>query len=652
MKTKLFVILAALALVGAAAWAGTGATDADAVDDTTMMGESKYNESPMLAALVASGDLPPVDERLPVEPLVKIAPEIGKYGGTARSQAMNSFHDGDLYGWPQSAYTLEVTPDFQVGPGIAKGHELSADQKTFTLFLREGMKWSDGEPFTADAYIFRYQDLGMHPDMPWGYRNEPIVSMVAVDDYTLRINYSSPFPKASINMANEDGADWSRIRPKHYLQNWHIDYNPDAQDLAEEEGFDSWGQALASHANWNPVQDPDVPTLRPFVLRQESANTRLYERNPFWYGVDTEGNQLPYIDKVQATLVDPETYKLNVIDGEFTLAKSTSFADFTLFKQNEASGDYNVLTLSGTVGGQHTYHINQNHEEPFLAEVLRDLRFRQALSLAIDRDEMNETLYNGMGVPRAMTINSDVSFYRSEWGEDHPYARYAPDEANRLLDQMGLTEKDRDGFRLLPNGQPINLSIVFYEGWLAVDGWELTKEYWEDVGLKTTLRAVEPGFYWGFTCSPEFVIASRRGTNSTELSSDRGRGGIAYPLQCPSWAPTWREYLDAMYNIDVGAKTLADYEGGTMPGEEPPAPMMELWDNIMKAANSEFGSNDYKAAYQGVFDVFAEQLYVIGTVGMVPDIVVVKNNIGNATAEWISSLGGKWSQYDPTLYFK
>lgn len=650
MLLALCTTLTVALLFGMNLWAAPSGESAS--QGTAAMSTGEFNESPMLSALVGRGELPPVDERLPLEPLVKIAPEIGNYGGTAQSLSVNSFHDGDLYGWAQSAYTLEVTPDFKVGPGIAKGYELSADQKTFTLYLREGMKWSDGEPFTADAYIFRYKDLGMHPDVPTGYRNEPIVSMTAVDDLTLRITFSDPFPKIPINMANEDGADWSRIRPKHYLKNWHLDYNPDANDLAKEEGFDNWGQALLSHANWNPVQDRDVPTLRPFLLREENANTRLYERNPYWYAVDSAGNQLPYFDKVQTTIVDSETYKLKAVNGEVTFGKFPAFADFTLYKQNEGSGDYNLLSLSGSVGGQHTYHINQNHEEPLLAEVLRDLRFRQALSLAIDREEMNETIYSGMGVPRAMTINSDVSFYRSEWGEDHPYARYDPAAANRLLDDMGLTEKDRDGFRTLSDGKTINLSIVFYEGWLESEGWELTKEYWGDVGLKTTLRAVESGLFWGLSCSPEFVIASRRGTNSTEVSSDRGRGGIASPLQCPSWSPAWREFLQAKYNIDTGSKTLADYEGGRMPGEEPPAPMMKLWDGIMKAANSEFGSRDYADAYQDVFDVFAEQLYVIGTVGLVPDLVLSKRNVGNTSAEWIASIGGKWSQYDSLLYFK
>ena len=656
MNRKVWVTITAALLaslmLGFNAWA-TARPEAEAAESVAVVA-TKYNESPMLAALVAKGELPSVDERLPIEPLVKIAPEIGRYGGTASSLSRNSWHEGDLFGWWQQASTLEITPDSQVGPGVAKDYELSADQKTFTLYLREGMKWSDGEPFTADDYVFRYQDLGMNPGMPWGYRNEPIESMTAVDDYTLRLRFSKPYPRIVISMANEDGADWNRIRPKHYLKNWHIDYNPDADKISKEEGFDNWGQALASHGNWNYVVDPDVPTLRPWVLRQESATTRLYERNPFWYCVDTEGNQLPYIDRVQATLADGETYTLKVLSGEVTWAKFPAFEDFTLYKQNEASGDYKVLVLTGLFGGMHTYHINQNHEEPVLAEVLRDLRFRRALSLAIDRDEMNETLYNGMGAPRQVTVNPDVSYYKSEWGEEHPYARHDPDQANRLLDEMGLTERDRDGFRKLSNGKTINLPVVSYGIWIAPEGEELVKEYWGNVGIKSTLRLVEPGFFWDYRGTTEWVIFSERATGTDEFYTDGDAGRIGNPLG-ENWGATWSQYLQAQRAISSGIKTLDDYEGGVMPGEMPPPIVMELWDNLMTAYSSVFGSKEYREGYEAAFDIFAEQLWVIGTVGLVPDLRVVKNNVGNATEEWFNGPGtavNRWGQYDWALYFK
>ena len=407
-RSKFLLCSACVALLfGWSAWA-TGTADEGGGDAgaAAMAGSGKYNESPMLAALVASGDLPPVDERLPEVPLVKVPPEIGRYGGTAITFAHASWAV-EIGGWWHGSFTLEVDENWQVGPGVAKGYELSQDQQTFTLFLREGMKWSDGHPVTAEDFLFRYEERPRR-----GYRSEPIESMVAVDDYTVQINLSKPFPRIVINMANENGADWNRWLPKHFLKHWHADYNDEAADIAKNEGFETWEQALSFHAAANNVKDPNRPTTRMFVVREIGSDTRLYERNPYWYAVDPEGNQLPYIDRVQSTQVDFETYKLKVLNGEAAIANWISFEDFTLFKQNEAKGGYTIELIDGNRGSQHTYHVNQTHSEPVLGEVMRDIRFRRALSLAIDRDEMNETPWSGMGVPRAGTLVSSVSYYK------------------------------------------------------------------------------------------------------------------------------------------------------------------------------------------------------------------------------------------------
>ena len=648
-RNKLLWCSACVALLFSwSAWA-TGTADEGGGDTSAaaMAGSGKYNESPMLAALVASGELPPVDERLPEVPLVKVPPEIGRYGGTAITFAHASWAV-EIGGWWHGSFTLEVDENWQVGPGVAKGYELSDDQQTFTLFLREGMKWSDGHPVTAEDFLFRYEERPRR-----GYRSEPIESMVAVDDYTVQINLSKPFPRIVINMANENGADWNRWLPKHFLKHWHADYNDEAADIAKNEGFETWEQALSFHVAANNVKDPNRPTTRMFVVREIGTDTRLYERNPFWYAVDPEGNQLPYIDRVQSTQVDKETYKLKVLNGEATIANWTGFENFTLFKQNEAKGGYTIELIDGQRGSQHTYHVNQTHSEPVLGEVMRDIRFRRALSLAIDRDEMNETLWSGMGVPRAGTLVSSVSYYKSEWGEDHPYARYDPAEANRLLDEMGLTNRDRDGFRTLSNGDTINLTAVQVGKELSSEGHELVKDYWEDIGIKFTLREVEGSFYWDFTSTDDYVLATRPLTNATELSADRGivEGSFATPLTGPTWAPAWKARLRAEIDIDEGRTKLADYEGGVLPGEEPPPVVRELWNAILDANDSIFGSEQYTVANQKVQDIFAEQLWVIGTVGMVPAPFIASNNIGNrqtnefAPAGWLGEL-------DWALFFK
>ena len=647
MRRMLVPFLVALVLSGVNA--GAGGTEEAATTTTTTMGDSKYNESPMLAAQVASGDLPPVDERLPIEPLVLTPPEIGKYGGTATTFAFASWAV-EIGGWWHSTWTLEVDKDtFQVAGGMAKGYELSDDAKTFTLFLREGMKWSDGHPLTAEDFLYRYEESLAGRQ---GYRLEPIDSIVAPDDYTLRINLSKPFPRIVINMANQNGADWFRWLPKHYLIKWHADYTEDAQSIAKEEGFETWEQALAFHRATNNFNDPELPSLRMFVPREIGDVNRLYERNPYWYAVDPANNQLPYIDRVQSLQVDFETYKLKVLNGEATIAQWTRFPNFTLFKENEAAADYTVVLIPGTVGSQHTYHVNQTQSDPVIREVFQDIRFRHALSLAIDREEINETVYLGMGVPRAGTLVPSVSYYKSEWGEDHPYARYDPAEANRLLDEMGLTDRDRDGFRSYPDGRTINLSVVQNGGKLPDEGHELVKDYWEEIGIKFTLRNVEGGFYWDFTLSNEYMITTRPLTNAMEMAADRGivEGSFATPLSGPSWAPAWAHHLKAELAIEEGRATLADYEGGVLPGEEPPPRVRELWDAILEAHNSIFGTEEYRRANQKVQDIFAEEMWVIGTVGLVPSPIIYKNNIGNRMSA--DFLYHDWpGELDWALYF-
>ena len=211
------------------------------------------------------------------------------------------------------------------------------------------------------------------------------------------------------------------------------------------------GSALAHHGNWNYVVDPDVPTLRPWVLRQESATTRLYERNAFWYCVDTADNQLPYIDRVQATLTDGETYKLKVLSGEVTWPSSPLSRISRSTSRTRPAATTRCCVLSGLFGGMHTYHAApRTMKSRFWPKSCVTCDFAGPLSLRHrPRLQMNETLYSGMGVPRQITVNPDVSYYKPEWGEEHPYARYDPDQANQLLDEMGLTERDRDGFRKL-----------------------------------------------------------------------------------------------------------------------------------------------------------------------------------------------------------
>ena len=289
-------------------------------------------------------------------------------------------------------------------------------------------------------------------------------------------------------MTTWNGSDWVSYHPRHYLEKWHINHNPKAEEVAKEEGFDTWWEALYAHYWWAPLTDIDKPTLQPWVLTETTTERKVFERNPYYWKVDTAGNQLPYIDGVIAAIVDKEVYQLKVISGEADVAYvQTSFEDFSLYKENEARGDYRVIPVPGIYGSEVMFGLNQNDPDPALRTLFQDLRFRRALSLAINRAEINDIVYYGLLVPRQATILPSASFFEEEWAQAN--AAYDTDGADALLDEMGLTARDGDGFRIGEDGQAVLLLVEYSTGELVdpTTTLELVKEYWEAIGLKVLL---------------------------------------------------------------------------------------------------------------------------------------------------------------------
>ena len=631
MKRFVFPSVLSLLLGAGLAFATAEREAPTAEPAAEVVSAAKYREAPMLAALVAAGELAPVEERLPEEPLVRVPPEIGRYGGTARTFTDASWIH-EIFGWNCCGYVLDLEVGGKIVPSIAKGYEFADDATSLTIFLREGMKWSDGEPFTADDLLFRFYDVGMDERVPEGYRPEPIQDIIKLDEHTLRFDMERPFPSILTNMANHLGTDYDRVAPKHYLKKWHLTYNPKADEVAKEEGYNNWVEAFTFHL-WQE-QDKDAPTLRPWMHKQSGANVFHYVRNPYWYAVDPAGNQLPYIDEIVSTVVSSEVYQLKAISGEADIAFiSTTLENYPLYKENEQQGGYRTLLIPGSLGAEGAYSINQNQADPVLREIFQEVRFRRALSLAIDRNEMNETLFFGLGVPRQATVNAGVSYYKPEWGERHPYARYDPDAANRLLDEMGLSARDGNGFRLRPDGKTLSVVLEFSEGYgLSTAGHELVREYWENVGVEVILKVESTELFWERILQPVYEIQSGP-MGGSEDAVDR-KGAYALWYADTTWAPLWIDWLIADRDIRLGRKTLADFEGGQMPGEQPPDDILELWPSILrKAYETTFGSDQYRELNQMVFDFLADKLYVIGTVGMVPFPYIAKNTIGNVPTE-------------------
>ena len=217
----------------------------------------------------------------------------------------------------------------------------------------------------------------------------------------MRLEFDAPHPEMMVKLATWHGGDWEMLKPKHYLSNWHLDYNDQANEVAKEEGHESWQQAFTDHFFWKPSTDIELPVIQAWRFTEITPTVRVFERNPYYLRVDTAGNQLPYIDRIVSTVVEKEVYTLKIIGGEADLAYgSTSLENFALYKENEAAGDYKVTLIPGLSAAEVGVVLNQNHLDEWKAELYQDVRFRRALSLAINRDEVNEQVFFGLSTPR------------------------------------------------------------------------------------------------------------------------------------------------------------------------------------------------------------------------------------------------------------
>ena len=651
---------AALMLAGASAWAAPAGEGSDAASAAAIAEGGGYREAPVLAAMVAAGELPPVEDRLPIEPKV-LTPleEVGTYGGTLEVFAFAEHPWVDAGDSPErSQYPLRMNFDGSIEPDQVKGYELSDDFMTFTMFLREGMKWSNGDDFTAEDFRFKREmdlDEGIST---WGYSSQ-LESITAVDDYTVRYDFRVPYPRVVLNMLHWRGSDWRAYAPSTWLKQWHIEYNPNADAKAKEEGFDNWAAAFNDHYTFCcPAKDINKPTLHPWMWEEQTTTVRIWERNPYYYAVDTALQQLPYIDRVVSETVNNATYKLRVIAGEADYAQGLALTDYPLLKQNEASGNFTATLVEGQAGADVGYTFGVAHVDPVKRELFNNVDFNRAMSLAIDRDTINETVWLGQAVPRQATARNDVRFYKPEWGEAHPYARYDPDEANRILDSIGLDKRNADGVRLMANGEPLDLVLTFgvpgdgdsAGGHPAGLTHELVKEQWAAVGVNVQLNPLD---------NDSIRAAETEGTMDIRAVSTSGiefydfvSGNSSLMGAGHRGAGRYYAYWSAENNSSVSVQNT---DASELPGEKPPPDFQRLYDMArVEMQSTLYGSPEYMDVRTRIYDLHAEKLWTIGVVGQAPAPVVARNNLINVPRElpaWAESMLS-FNYYANMFFFK
>ncbi len=578
---------------------------------------AKFSEAPMLAEQVKAGKLPPVDERLPVDPLV-VEPieEIGTYGGVWRQ-----LHRG-ANDWMQNSYFLRErvakwSIDFTaILPNVCSSWQFSPDGKELTLNLRRGMKWSDGTPFSADAVTYWWNDIAMYKDIspnpPTRYRmGDKVAELTKIDDYTVKFSFPQPYGSFEEFLPSEE-----MYAPGHYLKQFHAKYTQTAalDAMVKAEGVNTW---VDLHGNKNNLLNaPGRPTIHAWEpTNLQDQPLQVFVRNPYYWKVDTKGNQLPYLDGIERTLLpDAEAILLKALAGEseYIARNVATLANRAVVVENQQKGNYRVLpTLSpGTNWG--TTFLNFWHKDPYLKELFNNVKFRIALSVAINREEMAALTEKGQVTPGQATVAIGTPWYEERFLKS--YIEYDPAQANKLLDELGLDKRDAEGYRLRPDGTRLSLveSILGTTG-NEIQRGELRKGYYKDVGLEVVPKGMDTSLWVQHVHACDHDLA-------------------VYAANLGFWGnpPTVRTETFFVYQHYVSELWAIWYTSGGAQGEEPPAEIKKI-QALFEQIKAESSADKRVELCKEALAMHAENIWMIG---FAPEsdlgrYVIVRNNFRN-----------------------
>ena len=582
-----------------------------------------FEEAPMLAEKVAAGELPPVDERLPVRPTVVNAVEPGEYGGTW-ARAFRG--PGDRWGPTKlmEERVVKYAPDAEgnvtLTPGYIESYEVSEDAKEFTFTLLEGLKWSDGMPVTTEDVAFWYNDIFTNPaivpniDPTFAPGGEPM-QLEVIDEQTFKVSFSQPYVYFLTILAKDSTSEPSLDRPsflfpKHYLSQFNDRYASEEElaVAAEKYGVEKWSDLWGSKG---PVtswwQNTELPVITAWKIEKPApGDVVTMVRNPYYYAVDQEGNQLPYIDRIEHRLFEAsDAFNLMIVQGQIDMQQRYVNAnDFTFLKENEAKGDYTLNTWNNA--NTWSFVPNYNMEDEVLRGLFDQRDFRQALSIALDRETINELGFSGLGEARSASPITGSPYFNADL-ETH-WTDYDPDAANALLDGIGLTEMDGDGYRLRPDGKRLQIVVEAYQDY-AGPILEIATEFYSEVGIELLPRIIDRTQWDDNRDNNNFVMQYTPFDRLSVVAADPRNmmGSDGWANQYYIWYSTGGE------------------NGVEPPADHPIRDIWAAWDEASVAGNIE----EAEAAMNDLIATFVNEGFVIGMVGEEQAPMVVKNGFMN-----------------------
>ena len=586
------------------------------------MGSAKYLEPPALAEAVAKGEMDPVAKRLPSVPseaAFKRKGQVpGRYGGTLR---MLMAHARDVrlmvvYGY---ARLVRFSARLDLEPDILRKVEVK-DERIFTLHLRPGHKWSDGVPFTAEDFRYYWEDVATNPKLspvgpPEVLRVEgALPTFEIIDDVTIRYTWNSPNPEFLPALAAARPP--FIYRPAHYLKRFHGSYfDEEALDaLAKSQGFRGWPALHNKMDNLDKNDNPDLPTLQPWrLMTAMPADRFIFKRNPYFHRVDPEGRQLPYIDEVVMDIVDSKIVPAKTGTGESDLqARYLRFDNFTFLRKTSKESDFAVHLWRIGRGAHMALYPNLNAEDPVWRKLLRDVRFRRALSLAIHRREINRVMYFGQAIESQNTVLPSSPLFRKEFQQS--FAAFDLAEANRLLDEIGLIERDSRGVRLLPDGRPAAIVVETNgESSEQTDVLELIHDSWLRAGIKLFIKPSNRDVVRNRIYAGKTIMALFPGLENGIATADTSPQELAPIRQTQYQWPKWGQFAQT------------DGKSGLPPDMPTPIRLLELLEEWNTAKTRILR----REIWEEMLTIHAENLFTIGLISGTMQPVVVGNRLRN-----------------------
>ena len=588
-------------------------------------------ESPMLAEKVTAGELPPLEERLPEEgeAMVETMDSLGQYGGSIKFAVEKASWNT---GKPIEQGLFRFKTDGTVEPNVAKGYDVNEDATEYTIYLRKGMKWSDGVPFTAEDCIFFYDHMCKPQTFGkslWDCfkvanpeNSEEVTEAVfeKVDDYTFKVKFQYSKPSFIENLAINAKWCWA---PKHYHEQILSEFIGEeaAAKKATEMGFSdvaAMGKATGYYF-WN---EAGIPTLNPWVLSTEDGKNDVdgdyYEfvRNPYYWKVDSEGRQLPYIDKIEYTrIADPSQVLLKTLEGSVTINSAADWADIATLQENAEKTGYHIVQWQNGQWAdiRSQLQLNLTHNDEDYHTLFNNKDFRQALSIAVDRDEYATLLSDGWQEGCQASPTEGTMGYDPEWFKK--WTEYDVAGAQKLLEGCGLV-KGSDGFYDFANGKDFVLNISTQTEGNADESAELLMKYYSEAGIKCTYKPVSRELLDNMTTSNEFdaVLAP---VAPAETFSIILRPDTLVPVR--NYAP-WYSQVGNWY-ASHGAEGVA-----------PEGDLLELC-NLYDQLKVETDSAKQQEIAQSMLDLHKENTWILGYMAAPTTLMTVDNNLKNFPEE-------------------